>query len=89
MKLNIKDVFLFSSPIHNRETLNISTSTNKHTSIVIQTKQAFKYVLHCNIIIAFFKFRLIRTMCLHQVEKICYQSLNFMNFDQHILNIYG
>ena len=34
--------------------MNISTSTNKRTSMMIQTKQVFKYVLHCNIIIVFF-----------------------------------
>ena len=28
-------------------------------------------------------------MCLHQVEKICYRSLNFMKFGLHVLNIYG
>ena len=27
-------------------------------------------------------------MCLHQVNKICYRSLNFMKFGLHILNIY-
>ena len=30
--------------VHNRE--NISTSSNKRTSVVIQTKPPFKYVLH-------------------------------------------
>ena len=34
--------------------MNISTSTNKRTSMVIQTKQLFKYVLHSNVIIVFF-----------------------------------
>ena len=33
----------FYLPVHNRGKLNISTSTNKHTSMVIQTKQVFKY----------------------------------------------
>ena len=51
------------------KTLNISTSTNKRTSMVIQTKQVFKYVLHRIIIIVFFTFLRIRAMCLHQVEK--------------------
>ena len=32
-------------PIHNR-VKNTSTSTNNHTSMVIQTKSVFKYVLH-------------------------------------------
>ena len=43
--LNIKEYcfFFFQSIIG--ETLNISTSTNKRTSMVIQTKQVFKYVL--------------------------------------------
>ena len=45
MEFNIEDLFNFSLPIHNREkTLNISTSTNIHTSMVIQTKQVFKCV---------------------------------------------
>ena len=44
-------------PIHNKEkTLHISTFTNKRTSMVIQTKQVFKYILHWNIIIVFFTF---------------------------------
>ena len=38
------------------KTLNISSSTNKRTSMVIQTKQVFKYVLHRNIIIVFLHF---------------------------------
>ena len=38
------------------KTLNISTFTNIHTSMVIQTKQVFKYVLHGNIIIVFLHF---------------------------------
>ena len=47
MALNIKEYFFFLFPISNREkTLNISTSTNKRTSMVIQTEQVFKYVLH-------------------------------------------
>ena len=57
--------------------------------MVIQTMQVFKYVLHWNIIIVFFTFWWIRAMCLHQVEKICYRSLNFMKFGLHIFNIYG
>ena len=87
MALNIKEYCLFSffqSVIG--KILNISTSTNKHTSMVFQVA---KYVLHWNIIIAFFTFRWIRAMCLHQVGKICYLSLNFMKFGLHILNIYG
>ena len=45
MALNIKEYFFFF-PISNREKpLNILTSTNKRTSMVIQTKQVFKYVL--------------------------------------------
>ena len=79
--------FFFQSVIG--KTLNISTSTKKRTSMVIQTKQVFKYILHWNIIIVFFTFQWIRAMCLHQVEKICYRSLNFMKFCLHILNIYG
>ena len=69
MALNIKEYcyFVFQSVIG--KTLNISTSTNKRTSMVIQTKQVFKYVLHWNIIIVFFTFQWIRAMCLHQVEK--------------------
>ena len=45
MTLNIKEYcfFFFQSAIG--KTLNISTSTNKRTSMVIQTKQVFKYVL--------------------------------------------
>ena len=47
MALNIKEYCLFSfSNQYKGKTLNISTSTNKHTSKVIQTKQVFKYVLH-------------------------------------------
>ena len=47
MALNIKEYcffFFFQSAIG--KTLNISTSTNKRTSMVIQTEQVFKYVLH-------------------------------------------
>ena len=90
MALNIKEYcffVLFQSVIG--KTLNTSTSTNKRTSMVIQTKQVFKYVLHWNIIIVFFTFRWIMAMCLHQVEKICHGSLNFMKFCLHILYIYG
>ena len=88
MALNIKEYCLgvFQSVIG--KNTDISTSTNKRTSMVIQTKQVFKYVLHWNIIILFFTFRWIRAMFLHQVEKICYRSLNFMKFCLHILNIY-
>ena len=46
MALNIKEYCFFFFSIHNRETLTISTSTDKRTSMVIQTKQVFKYVLH-------------------------------------------
>ena len=48
-------VFIFFQSIIG-ETLNISTSTNKRTSMMIQTKQVIKYVLHLNIIIVFFHF---------------------------------
>ena len=57
MELNIKGYcvfFLCKSLIG--KTLNISTSTNKHTSMVIQTKQALKYVLHQNLINIFLHF---------------------------------
>ena len=89
MALSIKEYwffFFFQSVIG--KTLNISTSTNKRTSMVIQTKQVFKYVLPWNIIIVFFTFRWIRAMCLHQVDKICNRSLNFMKFCLHIFNLY-
>ena len=36
--------------------MNISTSNNKHTSMMNRTKQVFKYVLHSNIIIVFLHF---------------------------------
>ena len=44
---------------------------------MIQTKQVFKYVLHWNTIIVFFKFQWIRAMCLHQVEKNMLPVLEF------------
>ena len=89
MALNINEYFFSLSNQLEGKTLNISTSTNKRTSMMIQTKQVFKYVLHWNTIIVFFTFRWIRAMCLHQEEKMCYRSLNFMKFCLHILNIYG
>ena len=57
MTLNTKEYwfFVFFQSVIGK-TLNISTSTNKRTSMVIQTKQVFKYVLHRNIIIVFFTF---------------------------------
>ena len=57
MALNIKEYCFFSfSNQQYGKTLNISTSTNKRNSMVIQTKQVFKYVLQRNIIIVFFTF---------------------------------
>ena len=52
MSLSIKEYCFFFQSIIGK-TLNISTSTNKRTSMVIQTKQVFKYVLHGNIVIVF------------------------------------
>ena len=47
MALNIKEYFFKIFPIHKKsKKLNISTSTNKRTSMVIQTKQVFKIILH-------------------------------------------
>ena len=53
MALNIKEYFFFFFQSVIGKTLNISTSTNERTSMMIQTKQVFEYVLHCNIIIVF------------------------------------
>ena len=57
MTLNTKEYcfFVFFQSVI-AKTLNISTSTNKRTSMVIQTKQVFKYVLHRNIINDFLHF---------------------------------
>ena len=57
MTLNTKEYcfFVFFQSVIGK-TLNISTSTNKRTSMVIQTKQVFKYVLHRIIIIVYFTF---------------------------------
>ena len=57
MELNIKvkwEVFICQSK--KDKSLNKSTSTYKDTSMVIQTKPVFKYVLHCNTIIVFLHF---------------------------------
>ena len=68
--------------------MNLSTSTNKRTSMGIQTKQVFKYVLHLNIINVFLHFDELGP-CVYIKLKKCYRSLNFMKFGLHIFNIYG
>ena len=55
--------------------------------MVIQTKSVFKYVLHENIVIVYLYFDELGQYV--NKLKICYRSLIFMQFGQHILNTYG